>query len=124
MPVLHRSMRNKLAALPGVLLFAAPFAVAQDSALERMVMMYSPPDEYYFFEQDRKKVIDYKSENVVRICAGDSRHAVPLRVTYDGERATIGSGDCMRVEAKEIFLEPDEPLDPNWVIVADVQTVS
>lgn len=103
--------------------FAAPGALAQESIIEHMAKMHSGPDEYYFFEADRKQVVDYRTEKVVRICTGQSRHAVPLKVTYDDTTAVLGSDDCVRVEAKQVFLEPDEPLDPNWVIQAEVETL-
>ncbi len=108
---------------------AAP-ALAQEGAeklesvLEYRAWAYSEPDEYYLFEENSKQVVDYKNERIVRICAGDSRHLVPLKVIYDGSTAMIESGDCMRVEAKEISLEPAETLDTNAVIRAEVQTMN
>jgi len=36
----------------------------------------------------------------------------------------IERGDCMRVEAKEISLEPAKTLDANAVIRAEVQTMN
>ncbi len=104
-------------------LLAAPAANAQSTVLEMMTKLHAPPDEHYFFEADRKQVVDYKTDRVVRICAGESRHVVPLKVTYDDKTTTLGSGDCTRVEAKQVFLEPEERLDPSWVIKADVDTV-
>lgn len=103
---------------------AVPAANAQSSVLEMMTKLHAGPDEYYFFEADRKEVVDYKTEHIVRICTGESKHLVPLKVTYDGKTATIDSGDCLRVEAKQIFLEPEKRLDPSWVIQADVETLS
>lgn len=108
---------------------AAP-ALAQEgpenveSILEYQAWMYSAPDEYYFFEDDSKQVVDYQRERIVRICVGDSRHLVPLKVIYDGSTAMIERGDCMRVEAKEVSLEPAETLDANAVIRAEVQTMN
>lgn len=110
--------------------FTAAPALAQaeaenyESILEYRAWMYTAPDEYYFFEDDSKKVLDYKEEHIVRICTGDSRHLVPLKVKYDDSSAMIESGDCMRVEAKEISLEPAKKLDTNAVIRAEVQTMN
>ena len=106
-----------------VTLLAASTAQAQGSVLEQMVQLHSEPDEYYFFDDDRKQVLDYKTDQEVRICAGESRHLVPLKVTYDERTATLGSNDCIRVEAKTVYLEPQERLDPNWVITAEVETM-
>ncbi|HZX25184.1 MAG TPA: hypothetical protein VFF18_16755 [Woeseiaceae bacterium] len=92
--------------------------------MNQMIRMYSEPDEYYFFEDDRKQVVDYQEARVVRVCTGESRHLVPLKITYDGSSAMLHAGDCMRVEAKEIYLEPAEMLDANWSIVANVDTVN
>jgi len=108
------------------LAFVAPAAQAQapSPVTDHMLEMYAGPDEYYLFERDRKKVVDYKSERMVRVCAGESRHVVPLRVTYDDEKTTLGSGDCIRVEAKEVYIEPDKPLETGWVLHADVDTLN
>jgi hypothetical protein len=95
-----------------------------ESYVEYQAWMYSAPDEYYFFEDDSKQVLDYKSEHIVRICTGDSRHLVPLKVKYDDSTAMIETGDCMRVEAKKISLEPAKRLDTNAVIRAEVQTMN
>lgn len=104
-------------------LLATPLA-AQTTATEQMIQLYSGPDEYYFFEDDQKQVVQYKEDRLVRICTGDSNHLVPLKVTFDGETAQIGEGDCMRVEAKSVSLEPAEPLDENWTIRAEVETLN
>ena len=111
-----------LSGITATLFLVAGPAMGQTSTLERMMEIYSPPDEYYFFEEDKKKVVDYKKDRMVRVCVGDSRHTVPLKVSYDGKTAEVGSNDCLRVEAKEIYLEPAKRLDPNWMIAADVQT--
>lgn len=107
----------------GLLTSAQAQAPGPGPLRQHMLEMYADPDEYYLFEDDRKKVIDYKTERMVRICAGDSRHVVPLRVTYDDKRITLGSGDCIRVEAKEVYLEPDAPLEAGWVLHAEVDTL-
>ncbi|MDT8322416.1 MAG: hypothetical protein RQ826_18025 [Xanthomonadales bacterium] len=103
--------------------FAVSTAQAQTSVLEHAARMHSGPDEYYFFEDDRKQVIDYKTERMVRICTGQSRHLVPMKVTYDNKTATLGSDECIRVEAKKVLLEPAERLKPNYVIEAEVETL-
>lgn len=108
-----------------VAFMAAP-AVAQvhDSILEHYAQMHAGSDEYYFFEDDRKQIVDYKNDRIVRICAGESRHLVPLKVTHDGETSLVHAGDCLRIEAKSVALEPAEQLEPNVVIKADVETIS
>lgn len=106
-------------------LAAAPApAQVHDSILRHYADLHSAPDEYYFFEDDRKQVVDYKQPRVVRICAGESRHLVPLEVTHDGETSTVRSGDCLRIEAESVSLAPAEELQPNYVIKADVETIS
>ena len=94
------------------------------TALEQMVQMHSASDEYYFFEADRKQIVDYNSERIVRVCTGESRHLVPLKITYDGSTAKIAADECMRVEAKTVYLEPARRLDANWTIKADVETLN
>lgn len=123
--MMKRTVTNTVAMLCGaVVAFAAGIALAQTtSPLETMVRMHSEPDEYYFFEDDRKEIVNYKEPRTVRVCTGESEHLVPLKITYDQETAMIASGDCMRVEASEVYLEPAETLDDNWVIEADVETI-
>lgn len=106
--------------------FTAAPAAAQvhDSILEHYAKMHSGSDEYYFFEDDRKQVVDYKEDRMMRICAGESRHLVPLKVIHDGETSMVHAGDCLRLEAKSVALEPAEQLEPNFVIKADVDTIS
>ena len=115
------SLQLMLLCLAG--LFAVATAQAQTGPIESAVRMHSGPDEFYFFEQDRKQVVDYKTERMVRICTGQSRHLVPLKVTYDDKTVMLRSDECIRVEAKQVFLEPTERLEPNWVIKADVETM-
>lgn len=103
---------------------AAVFGAPYESIVEHQLRMTSAPDEYYFFEDDRKQVVDYKRDRIVRICAGDSRHLVPLEVTHDDDSTMVHRNDCVRVEAKEIYLEPAERLETNAVIRATVRTES
>ena len=106
-----------------VSLAAASTAAAQSSVLEHMAQMHAEADEFHFFDDERKHVIDYQSAREVRICTGESRHLVPLKVTYDEQTAMLGSNDCIRVEAKDVYLEPKDRLDPNWVITAEVESL-
>ncbi|MDT8408982.1 MAG: hypothetical protein RQ741_05230 [Wenzhouxiangellaceae bacterium] len=92
--------------------------------LEYRLMMNAHPDVYYLFEDDRKQVVSYKTERVVRICTGDSRHLVPLKVIYDDKTATVEKNDCIRVEAKEVALEPAKLLETGEVIRAEVDTLN
>ncbi len=86
--------------------------------------MQADPDEVFFFEDERKLVVSYNNERIVRICADESRVVTPLRITYDDRTATVMPGDCIRVEAMEVFLEPDENLDANTFLKAEVQTLN
>jgi hypothetical protein len=103
---------------------AAPAAAQYDSNAERLAKLTSPSDVFYFFEGARKQVTAYDSERIVRVCLGDNRHLVPLRVIHDDDTATVNSDECIRVEAKEVFLEPAEPLESNATIRAEVQTMN
>lgn len=100
-------------------------AVAQyDSNAERLARLTSPTDVYYFFEGARKQVTSYNEDRIVRVCLDEARHAVPLRVIHDDKDVTVGANECIRVEGKEIFLEPAEPLEPNTTIRAEVETLN
>lgn len=117
--------RRLASVLAGALLLSfAATAQAQSSASDMAVQFYSEPDEFYFFGDERKLVVDYKKDRMVRVCVGDSTHTVPLKISYDNKQATIEAGDCMRVEAKKVFLEPQKTLDTGWVLEADVDTLS
>lgn len=91
--------------------------------LEYRASLSTPPDEYYFFEHEKKKVVSYKNDRLVRICAGDNRHQVPLKVTYDDKSASVAANECVRVEAKEISLQPMKRLEGNAAIRAEVITM-
>lgn len=113
-----------LSALGATFVAAPALGQVHESAIRHFADMHTAPDEYYFFEDDRKQVVDYREARIVRICAGESRHAVPLEVIHDGTRSMVHAGDCLRVEAKSVALEPAEELEPNYVIKADVETIS
>jgi hypothetical protein len=124
-PWLRRIARRTLAPAVAAALLAssgAAFGESYVSPAERQLRLASPPDEYYFFTDDRKQIVDYKSDRIVRICAGDSRHLVPLEVTHDDDTTMVHRNDCVRVEAKEIYLEPAEMLPTNAMIQATVRT--
>jgi hypothetical protein len=127
-PVLRRGARGAaVSTVVAATLLASSAAVSRapyESIVERQRRMASAPDQYFFFEDDRKQVVDYKRDRIVRICAGDSRHLVPLEVTHDDDTTMVHRNDCVRVEAKEIYLEPAEPLETNAVIEATVRTES
>lgn len=100
-------------------------AVAQyESNAQRLAQMTSPTDVYYFFDGSRKQVTSYNEDRIVRVCLGDDRHGVPLRVIHDEDTVTVGANECIRVEGQEIFLEPAEPLKPNTTIRAEVETLN
>ena len=123
--VLPRLARRVSSATAVAALLASSAAVSgapNESIIEHHLRMATDPDKYFFFEDDRKQIVDYKRDRVVRICAGDSRHLVPLEVTHDDDSTMVHRNDCVRVEAKEIFLEPAEPLPENAVIEATVRT--
>jgi hypothetical protein len=123
----RRIVRRALSATAAAALLAssgAALAESYESPAERQLRLASPSDEYYFFADDRKQIVDYKSDRIVRICAGDSRHLVPLKVTHDDDSTMVHRNDCVRVEAKEIYLEPAEMLPTNAMIQAKVRTES
>ncbi len=102
----------------------APVAAQYDSNAERIAQLTSPTDVYHFFEGSRKQVVSYNTDRIVRVCLGDNRHTVPLRVIYDDKNATVAANECIRVEGKEVFLEPAEPLEPNTTLRAEVETLN
>ncbi|MGK7294753.1 MAG: hypothetical protein ACNS61_02865 [Candidatus Wenzhouxiangella sp. M2_3B_020] len=112
-----------LIGLIGALAFT-PVSAQYDSNAERLAKLTSPTDVYYFFEGARKQVTSYSNDRVVRVCLGDSRHGVPLRVIHDDNNVTVAANECIRVEGKEIFLEPAEPLESNATIRAEVETLN
>lgn len=124
-------MRNYFTAAISALVIAtgamATTAMAQtdnDGYLAYHARMAAPEDVYYLFQADRKEIVSYKSDRIVRICVGDSRHAVNLEVFHDGEATTVEKNDCVRIEAKEVAVEPAKRLEANEVIVVRAQTLS
>lgn len=122
-------MRYLAIAIPFILGLAAslaltPAAAQYDSNAERLARLTSPTDVYYFFEGARKQVTSYDSNRIVRVCLEGNRYAVPLRVIHDDDNVTVAANECIRVEAKEVFLEPSEPLESNATIRAEVETLN
>lgn len=104
------------------LAFALP-AQAQ-SVAEEFIFYPSEPDEYFFFEEtDRKEVTDYKKDQIVRVCVDKSEITTPLAIFHDGEESRVTPGDCIRVEGKEIALEPAAPLKRREVLRVEVATM-
>ena len=93
------------------------------SIVEYEARMHADADEYLFFEDDRKQVVSYSRERIVRVCADDSAQVTPMSIEYDDKTATVAPGDCMRVEAMEVYLEPAESLEPNTFLRVEVDTL-
>lgn len=94
------------------------------SIVEYEARMHADADEYLFFEDDRKQVVSYNRERIVRVCAADSAIVTPMSIEYDDKTATVAPGDCMRVEAMEVYLEPAESLEPNTFLRVEVDTLN
>ncbi|OFE12154.1 hypothetical protein PHACT_02580 [Pseudohongiella acticola] len=106
--------------------FALPLAAQPQtgSYLEYRARMQSDADEYFFFEDDRKQVVSYSRDRIVRVCAADSAEVIPLRVEYDDRTTMLTPGDCIRVEAMDVFLEPADSLEPNTFMRVEVDTLN
>lgn len=120
---MQRISKLILSASAAALLMGAAPAMSQTVA-EEFIYYPSEPDEYYFFERtDRKKVADFKTDKMVRVCVEQNSHLVPMKVYYDNKTAMVAPGDCMRLEAKQVELEPAKRLEANWVLKAEVDTL-
>ena len=120
------AIRLTFAGLAGAiaLLFSGVATAAEVPIPVRLDAIASPPDVYHFFEDDRKKVVDYKTDRTVRVCVTDNRHNVPMKVYHDSRSSTVQPGDCIRVEGKVIELQPERELDADWMMRAEVETMS
>lgn len=94
------------------------------SYLEYRAQMQAEADEFLFFEDDRKQVVSYNRERIVRVCASESSQVTPMRIEYDDKTATVAPGDCMRVEAMQVYLQPAEMLEPNTFLRVEVDTLN
>ncbi|HDZ08293.1 hypothetical protein [Pseudohongiella sp.] len=107
--------------------FAMPLAAQPpltQSYLEYRGRMQSDADEFLFFEDDRKQVVSYNSDRVVRVCTKDSPLVTPMRIEFDDKMAMLAPGDCIRVEAMEVYLEPSETLQRNTFLEVEVDTLN
>ena len=86
--------------------------------------MQSDADEYFFFEDDRKQVVSYIRERIVRVCAADSAEVTTLRIEYDDKVTMLTPGDCIRVEAMDVVLEPANTLPANTFMRVEVDTLN
>tara|TARA_R100001039_G_C1845462_1_gene105807 strand:+ start:2165 stop:2533 length:369 start_codon:yes stop_codon:yes gene_type:complete len=110
-----------LAAVFAVPAFAQP---GTGSYLEYRAQMQSDPDEYLFFDNDRKQVVSYNRDRIVRVCAAESPLVTPISIEFDDNMAMLAPGDCMRIEAMQVFLEPAEMLEPNTFLRVEVETLN
>ena len=107
-----------------LLLSSAAIAQYAVSPAEQRLERTSDPDVVYLFDDDRKQIVDYKKDHIIRVCVTENRHLVPLTIIYDDQRANVAPGDCMRIEAQEVTLQPSKTLEDNWMMRAEVTTVS
>lgn len=113
-----------LALLTGLVSMPVSGQLESDGYYAYRERMTAPEDTYYLFDAERKQVASYTDARILRICVGDSRHAVPLKVFHDDMTAEVGRNDCIRVEAREVALKPMERLGSHQVIVARAQTLN
>ena len=118
-------VKSMLAAIVAAV-FAMPVAAqpGTGSYLEYRARMQAEADEFLFFEDDRKQVVSYSRERIVRVCAGESSQVTPMRIEYDDKTSTVAPGDCMRVEAMQVYLQPAEMLEPNTYLRVEVDTLN
>ena len=107
----------------GLVSMPATAQVESDGYYAYRERMTAPEDTYYLFDAERKEVASYDEARILRICVGDSRHVVPLKIHHDDMTAQVDRNDCIRVEAREVSLEPMKRLGSNEVIVARAQTL-
>jgi len=81
-------------------------------------------DEVYLYEDNSKQVVDYKQDRIVRLCTGNAPHGVPVRVRADQREVTLHAGDCVRVEAKQTWVEPNSHLPDLAMLKVDVETLN
>lgn len=118
------SVKACISASIAVLGLALASPAQAQSVAEEFIFYPSEPDVYFFFEEtDRKEVTDYKKDQIVRVCVDKSDLATPLAIYHDGEQSQVAPGDCIRVEGKEIALEPAKPLERRTVLRAEVSTL-
>jgi len=119
-----KSVKACISASIAVLGLAFALPAQAQSVAEEFIFYPSGPDEYLFFEEtDRKEVTDYKKDQIVRVCVDKSEITTPLAIFHDDEESRVAPGDCIRVEGKEIALEPAVPLGRREVLRVEVDTM-
>ena len=122
MTVIRRTSLGILAL--GLAFTATPLMAQQDEQRGDSDPMPMPEEEeYYLYEDNSKQVVDYREDKIVRVCAGPAPHDVTLTVRADEREIEIWPGDCIRVEAKQVFLEPSKHLPDLAMIKVGVQTI-
>ena len=61
--------------------------------------------QYRMFQlenDDVQTVIRGQTTKAYRVCVEDSRHAVPLKVSYGAEEIVVAPGECQLIEASKI----------------------
>ncbi len=62
-------------------------------------------------------IAHHKTDKEYRICVRKARHAVPLKVMYDGKESTVAAGSCADFEAMNIKVAPGGKLDKDTVLI-------
>jgi len=87
------------------------------SAWERasLAEWYTPRTDFFYLDDEQEvELISMLEPRDVRICNNARRGDMPIALRYDGSEATVRSGNCIIVEAKNVKVSPAEEL-PEYV---------
>ncbi len=105
--------------------FTASPALAQEGSTELMSEIYRRPGEFFLFDSNDEKTMDFQTPRPFRIClreqqtlpmfgvrgAGMRWDQFPLVVTYDGITQTVPPGSCLQVTARHVSVKASDRLD-------------
>lgn len=110
-------------ALFGIPVLGLAFAASPLMAQQQMPHDLDEDEYYLYSDTNPKQVVDYRNDRVMRICTGQSPHMISLTVIADEREIEVAPGDCVRVEAKQVSLQPTEDLPDLAMIKVGVLTI-
>jgi hypothetical protein len=119
-------MVEKIATLAAVSLCSA-FALAgtasaQTNAPDDVLLLHAP-GEFMIADGQTKGIAHGNTEHTYRICVSKAALDVPLKVTHDGQQATVQAGSCAQFQAMNIEVTPGGPLPEDFVMFGRYERV-
>jgi len=80
-------------------------------------LMLASVGEFEVGNGQSETIAHHKDAHIYRICVRRARHAIPLKVTFDGKEETVAAGNCADFEAQKIKVAPAGKLVGDTILI-------